>query len=101
MQFLLPINVNMDYDKDFIREEVICDWKVSETIKKVWWIQLDLLKTFDKICKQNNLSWFPMWGTLLGTIRHKGFIPWDDDVDIVMPRDDYSKFQVVCKEQLV
>ncbi len=90
----------MNYNQDFVKEEVICDWKVSETIKKVWWIQLDLLKQFDKICKDNNLKWYPMWGTLLGVIRHKGFIPWDDDVDIVMPRSDYERFKEVCDDLL-
>lgn len=90
----------MDYNQDFIKEEVICDWKVTEKSKKVWWVQLDLLKVFDKVCKDHGLRWYPMWGTLLGTIRHKGFIPWDDDVDIVMPREDYERFQEICREEI-
>ena len=55
-------------------------------------IQLDMLLTFDKFCKQNNLRYSLGGGTLLGAVRHKGYIPWDDDVDVMMPRPDYDKF---------
>lgn len=54
-------------------------------------IMLRLLKDFDDYCNQNNLRYFLSGGTLLGAVRHKGFIPWDDDVDVVMPRPDYEK----------
>ena len=93
---------NMTYIsyEEFIKPETICDWDVSETTKKVWWIQLDLMKQLDELCKNHNLRWFPMWGTLLGAIRHKGFIPWDDDVDIVMFREDYDKLVEICKSEL-
>lgn len=90
----------MEYDIEYIKPEIRDDWEVSEKKKKVWWILLDLMKVLDKICKENNLRWYPAWGTLLGVIRHKGFIPWDDDVDIVMPREDYEKFIVVCQSCL-
>lgn len=53
--------------------------------------ELDLLIQFDKICKQNNLYYTLAFGTLLGAIRHKGFIPWDDDIDVMMPRPDYER----------
>ncbi|MBQ9131940.1 MAG: LicD family protein [Clostridia bacterium] len=90
----------MMYDQDFIREEKKCDWIVTETTKKVWWIQLDLVKQLDRICKKHNLRWYPMWGTLLGVIRHKGYIPWDDDMDVVMPRADYEKLIAICQTEL-
>ena len=90
----------MVYDNEFIRAEVRDDWPVSETVKKVWWIQLDLLEVFDGICKKYGLRWFPDGGFLLGAIRHKGFIPWDDDVDLCMPREDYNRFLEVCPKEL-
>ena len=81
----------MQYDSEFIKLEVICGWEVSELTKKVWSVQLDLIKKLDEVCKKNNLKWYPMWGTLLGVVRHHGFIPWDDDVDVVMLREDYER----------
>lgn len=55
-------------------------------------IQLQLLKQIDAYCTKNNLQYFLAYGTLIGAIRHQGFIPWDDDIDIVMPRSDYDQF---------
>lgn len=54
-------------------------------------IELDILKTFDAFCKENNIKYFLSHGTLLGAIRYKKFIPWDDDVDVLVPREDYER----------
>jgi lipopolysaccharide cholinephosphotransferase len=55
-------------------------------------IQIQLLKQISDFCDRNSLKYFLAYGTLIGAIRHKGFIPWDDDIDIAMPRDDYDQF---------
>lgn len=55
----------------------------------------DIFFEFDDFCRKNNLNYFSIGGTLLGAIRHKGFIPWDDDVDVGMPREDYERFKKI------
>lgn len=68
----------------------------SKEIKK---IELDILKDFDIFCKENNLKYYLSGGTLLGAIRHKGFIPWDDDIDVCMPRKDYDRLIDIFPEK--
>ena len=55
-------------------------------------IQIEILKSIHNYCQENNLRYSLAYGTLLGAVRHKGFIPWDDDIDIMMPRPDYEQF---------
>lgn len=63
-------------------------------------IELEIFDEFVRICKKYDLSYFLMGGTLLGAVRHKGFIPWDDDIDVGMPRSDYEKFILVAQDEL-
>ena len=84
--------------EDFLKEETICDFFVDIKRKKLWVVQLDMLLEFDSICKKHRLCYYLCGGTLLGAIRHKGFIPWDDDLDVAMPRSDYNKLLQLSKE---
>lgn len=59
--------------------------------------ELEILKEIDRICKASDIPYFLAFGTLLGSVRHNGFIPWDDDVDIWMKRDDYFRFSTVFR----
>ena len=83
---------------EFLKEEVRSDFKVTSERKKIWAVLLDLLLEFDKVCKKHGLKYFLVYGTLLGAVRHKGFIPWDDDVDVGMFRADYEKLLKLAHE---
>lgn len=68
------------------------------TLQELKDIEFDLLKTFDVFCKKNNIRYFLAYGTLLGAIRYKKFIPWDDDVDVLIPREDYQRMITLFKD---
>lgn len=89
----------MPMNNDFLREEERCGFTVSAEMKKVWAVQLDLLERFQEVCHRHNLKFFASGGTLLGAIRHKGYIPWDDDIDIMMMREDYEKLLAIAAEE--
>lgn len=94
---MLPIKINLP--ENFLEEEVRCNYTITQKMKKVWAVEIDLLVEFQRVCKKYNLRYFAWGGTLLGTIRHQGFIPWDDDIDVVMLRDDYNKLIKVAKNE--
>ena len=61
-------------------------------------IELELLNRFDAFAREHSLTYWLFWGTLLGAVRHKGFIPWDDDIDVIMPQSDYLRFLQLMRE---
>ena len=84
----------------FLSAEKRDGFLVSEKRKKIWAVEIDLIQNFDEICRRHSLKWFAANGTLLGAVRHHGFVPWDDDVDIAMPRRDYDRFLSVAPGEL-
>ena len=68
------------------------------TVKELQETELEILKAFHRFCEEHHLRYYLSGGTLLGAIRHKGFIPWDDDIDLCMPRPDYMKLVEILKD---
>ena len=73
----------------------------SETLRKLQMTELEMLKEVDRICRKYNIKYSLDGGTLLGAIRHDGFIPWDDDADVVMLRPEYKDFIMHVKENWI
>lgn len=71
-----------------------------ELLRRIQLIELEMLLEFDRICRKHNLKYTLAWGTLLGAIRHGGFIPWDDDVDVLMLYEDYRRFLEIAPQEL-
>lgn len=70
----------------------------EKIVKELRKVQIEILSEIHKICVDYHINYFLSGGTLLGAVRHKGFIPWDDDIDIVMPRRDYKRFIEICSK---
>lgn len=90
----------MEFPNSFFEDEVRDGFYVPSIMKLAWAAQLEVLETIDRICKKHNIQYFAQWGTLLGAVRHHGFIPWDDDLDICMKRPDYNRFIEVAPKEL-
>ena len=82
----------------FLDEEVRNDFCVDLSRKKSWMISLDLLLEFDQVCRKHGLQYYLAGGTLLGAIRHQGFVPWDDDVDVYMLRNDFDNLPMFADD---
>ena len=81
-------------------EEVVSGFRVSEGRKKVWCVQLKLAREVRRVCEKHNIQYFLIWGTLLGAVRHGGFIPWDDDLDIGFLREDYERLCQIIESEI-
>lgn len=77
------------------------DERATGKLRELQLVELELMEWFVDFCARHDLRYYLLGGTLLGAVRHKGFIPWDDDVDICMPRPDYVKFLETVEEELV
>lgn len=87
---MLPIKLELT--PDFFNEKTECGYTVKHDMKELWAVELDLLNELLKCCKKQNIRVFAAFGTLIGAVRHNGFIPWDDDIDVWMLREDYNRF---------
>ena len=71
----------------------------TETLKKLQKVELEILRDFTELCDKHNITYFGIAGTGIGAIRHGGFIPWDDDIDVAMPRKDYNRFVRIAEKE--
>ena len=81
-----------------LERETICGYDVSAQMKRIWAMELDMVEKFVAVCREHRLEYCIMGGTLLGAVRHKGFIPWDNDIDLLMPRKDFNKLLEIGPE---
>ncbi|MBQ9478205.1 MAG: LicD family protein [Selenomonadaceae bacterium] len=89
-----------DLVADIKHDEFRDGFLVTSQRKKLWNVQLHLIDEFARICRKHDLKWFAYAGTLLGAVRHRGFIPWDDDVDLAMFRPDYERLKKIIADEL-
>lgn len=82
----------------FLNAETRCGYDIPAEMKQAWAVQLDLLQELMRVCGAHGIQMFVAEGTLLGTIRHQGFIPWDDDIDVVLIRSEYDKLMAVASD---
>lgn len=80
----------------FLREETRDGYTISAEMKEIWAVELDLLQCFINVCEKNDLRYFLDGGTLLGAARHCGFVPWDNDIDVCMPVEDYVRLREIA-----
>ena len=96
---IVPLD-EISFPDSFFREEVRNGFYITTMMKRYWAGQLQMLSDIDKLCKKHGIKWFADYGTLLGAVRHGGYIPWDDDFDIYMLRDDYERFFEIAPKEM-
>ncbi len=92
------VDLSIRLPEGFLEEEVRCGYTVSAKMKELWAVELDLLAQLSRVCEAHGLAFFALGGTLLGAVRHRGIIPWDDDIDVGMLRADYETLCQIAAE---
>ncbi|MCR5602653.1 MAG: LicD family protein [Lachnospiraceae bacterium] len=95
-QFISDNNFPISYFEEEVRE----GFYIPTMMKRYWAGQIKVLGEIDRVCRKHDIQWFATYGTLLGAVRHGGYIPWDDDLDICMMRKDYDRFFEVAVRDL-
>lgn len=91
--------IKIELPDKFLEEEIRCGFKVTTTRKKIWAVELDLLNELLRVCKKHDINVVLYAGSILGAIRHKGFIPWDDDIDVALSRKDFEKLKKIAPSE--
>lgn len=90
----------MKFSDDFLKREIRDGFEIDEMMKRAWAAEIEVLLVVDEVCRRNDLQYFAYAGTLLGAVRHQGFIPWDDDIDICLKRDEYDRLIRLLPQEL-
>lgn len=90
----------ISFPENYFDTETRCGFTIGRLMKSNWAAQLEVLEVFKAVCAKYNITFFAGFGTLIGAVRHKGFIPWDDDIDVIMKRPDYMRFLSVARQEL-
>ena len=90
----------MEFTREFFYDEVRDGFYIPGIVKRLWGAGLTILSEIDRICKKYNIPYYADGGTLLGAVRDGQFIPWDDDIDIIMRREDFKRFSLFAKKEL-
>ena len=93
------VDLKIQLPDGFLEEEVRCGYTITSEMKEVWAVELDLLAQLLNVCNKHKIKIFACGGTLLGAVRHKGFIPWDDDIDMMMFREDYNRLCEIAQTE--
>ncbi len=88
------------FPEGYFKDEVRCGFHITSMIKRLWASQMEMLSWIDSVCQKYGIRYIMCYGSLLGAVRHKGYIPWDDDIDVGMLRGDYERFLEVVPAEL-
>ncbi len=90
----------LEFPEDFFKPQIRDGFFVDATMKTMWAADMEVLAHISEVCERHNIQWYAAYGTLLGAIRHEGFVPWDDDMDIWVLRDGYNTLMEVLPKEL-
>ena len=93
------VKLSIDLPEHFFDEEVRNGYTVTSKMKEVWAVELDLLSQLQRVFEKYEIQYFAYAGTALGAVRHNGFIPWDDDIDLIVSRENFEKLCKVAKKE--